>query len=299
MFETAVRIENGESFEENLRAKLARGDALAGTVQPILRHLLGGEGATVFGDEVLARIRGMASHLAQQLLGGFARDRSAPLARTLLGDPALLGHLHALALEWQLTERLEQSAAIDPVVPPLLQALLASPDPETKDAGMKVLAAQARWCQAQRRMQLPLGELPGDLLQAALLATRSVTPDGAPHEASIRDTYEEGASRLGLAARLVTSLGNAAVAALDLDHAGFGLFLTALALGSGQARDAVTLCLHEGQATRFALSLRAAGLSAAAAEQQLFRLYPDMAAPDAFARLSRDGAAALLSDAGN
>ncbi|MBB4857086.1 hypothetical protein HNO88_000383 [Novosphingobium chloroacetimidivorans] len=294
MFETAVRIENGESVEENLRAKLARGDALAGTVQPILRHLLGSDHAAIFGDEILARVRGMAAHLAEQLLGGSSAGRGEALARTLLDDPAVLAHLHALAVEWQLTERLEESAAIDPVVPPLLQALLASPDAGTKEAGMKVLAAQARWCQAQRRMQLPIAELPGELLQIALLAARTVTPDGAPGEARIRAGYDEGASRLGLAARLVTSLGSAAVALLDLDHAGLGLFLTALAYGSKQPRDALSLCLHEGQATRLALSLRAAGLGAAATEQQLFRLHPNMAAPDGLARVSCEQAAALL-----
>jgi hypothetical protein len=39
---------------------------------------------------------------------------------------------------------------------------------------MNLLAAQARFGQAQRRMRLPLAELPGDLLHGALIAMRHV-----------------------------------------------------------------------------------------------------------------------------
>jgi hypothetical protein len=292
MIETAVRL-SGETVEENLRAELARSAAGAGAVLPVLRHLLGSDNTALFGDEVLARVRGMLAHLAQQLVAG-------PQAETLSGllaeSPGLLAHLHALALEWQLAVRLEQHFAVDPVVPPLLQAMIASPEPQTQDLAMKLLAAQARWCQAQRRMQLALAELPGELLHEALTVMRRVMPGSEGAEARIRDAFDESASRIGLTARLVASMGKAAGVALDLHHGGAALFASALAAGSGQSRDAVLLALHEAQPTRLAIALRAAGQSSAAIGQQLLLLQPEAVLPAGFDRLPIERAAALLAE---
>lgn len=302
MIETPVRFTSGESVEEDLRAKLARGDALAGTVEPILRHLLGSDNRSIFGDEILARVRGMVAHLARQLLAAVDShddERCAALADALLGAPGMLGHLHALALEWQLTERLEQRLGIDPVVPPLLQALIASTEPANHALGMRLLTAQARWCQAQRRMQLDLAELPADQLHEALMTLRAFfghDPQPGAAEAAIRERYDEAAGRLALTAQLVTNMGGGAAAALDLNHAGAALFVTAVALGSGQARDEAVLAMHESQVTRLALALRASGLAPARVQQQLLLLHPEAALPAGLDRLGVERAAAILAD---
>ena len=309
MIETRVRT-IGEPVEENLRTQVARGDDLARSVQPILRHLLGSENSTLFTDEILARIRGMQGHLARQLLaacgtGGDSGARADPVLQLALAQgfsdrSSILAHLHALALEWQLAMRMEQHFAVDPVVSPLLQALISSPDAETQDLAMKFLAAQARWCQSQRRMQVSVAELPAEVLHDALQVHRSVCIDVAGGAETVtRAAHVESASRLGLAARLVTKMGNAAQVALDLRHGGSALFATALALGSGQARDAVILSMHEGQATRLALELRSAGLSAAAVGQQLLLLHGESKLPEGFDRLGAEHAAAILTDAHN
>lgn len=302
MIETVVRT-IGEPVETILRAKVAHGDDLARAVQPILRHMLASQAGSLFGDEVLARIRGMQSDLVRQLLAAYSDhvatdgDHEVALSRVLTDDPQILGHLHALALEWQLAERLEREFSVDPVVPPLLQALISSPEADTQDLAMKLLAAQARWCQAQRRMQLSLTELPGEVLHAALLGLRSICGDAATTaERSIASKYNEGASRLGLATRLVISMGHAVKAALDLRHGGSALFVTALSLGAGQSRDAVILSTHEGQSTRLALALRSAGLSTAALEQQLVLLHGRVSLPVGFERLGPDHSSAILND---
>lgn len=304
MIETAVRI-SGEPIEEHLRADLARDDAMAGSVQPILRHLLSQEDGSLFGDAVIARVRGMLAHLARQLLaachdGDLADDRGLlpPLSQALLESRQILAHLHGIALEWQLVERLERQHAVDPVVSPLLQALIASPDAETQGLAMNLLAAQTRWCQAQRRMQLALMELPGELFHLALLTLRSVCGEGAQGgEANLRAEYGESTTRLGLASRLVTAMGGAAAVALDLRHGGTALFATALAIGSGQARHRILLSTHAPQASRLALSLRSCGLATPAIEQQLLLLHGEAHLPSNFDRLGPDSAAAILADA--
>lgn len=294
---------SGEPIEEGLRAELARGAAVANTVKPILRHLLGSESSSLLGDEILARVRGMQAHLARLLLAAAGEQQESgaeqelALSEALIEDTQMLEHLHALAIEWQLAERLEQDFALDPVVPPLLQALIASPEAETQDLAMKLLAAQARWCQGQRRMQLAPTELPGELFHGALLALRSILSDTAnDSEAQLRARYDEGTTRLGLAARLVTSMGSAAAVALDIRHGGSALFVTTLALGSGQSRDVSILATHQAQATRLALGLRAAGLSTSAVEQQLVLLHGEARLPAGFERLAIERAAAILSD---
>lgn len=294
---------SGEPIEEGLRAELARGAAVANTVKPILRHLLGSESSSLLGDEILARVRGMQAHLARRLLAAAGEQRESgaeqesALSEALIEDTQMLEHLHALAIEWQLAERLEQDFALDPVVPPLLQALIASPEADTQDLAMKLLAGQARWCQGQRRMQLAPTELPGELFHAALLALRSILGDTANDgEAQLRARYDEGTTRLGLAARLVTSMGSAAAVALDIRHGGSALFVTTLALGSGQSRDVSILATHQAQATRLALGLRAAGLSTSAVEQQLVLLHGEARLPAGFERLAIERAAAILSD---
>lgn len=306
---TAADIEEGA-----LRANLARGDAMLGVVAPVLRHLLVHEDNGMLSEEIVARVRGMIADLAGALLGRLAApDEAVPgplhseadiaaLVAIFAADAALLRHVHALALEWQLTERLQARMALDPVLSPLLQALLASPDPAMASLAMHGLAAQARFGQSQRRMQLSPGELPADLLHGVLLALRNFAaarPGGqqraAAAEMAIRAEYDESRSRIALLSRLVTGLGPGAVAALTVGHAGAAIFLTALAAASGQDREQAVLATGEGQGARLALALRAAGLKPEAIGEQLFALHPDASPLPGFDRIAPDRAAALIA----
>jgi hypothetical protein len=314
MIETLVQANPGATAETVLRDELAHGDALVGTIAPILRHLLANDEHSVFSDEIIARVRGMMDHVACQLLdaqaeaAGSGDDRDHPRAAIealkdgFVAHPGFLAHVHALAMEWQLTERLHARLSLDPVLSPLLQALISSTETAVAANAMALLAAQARFAQALRRMQLPLTELPGDLLHAALLGLRGQTGEAeaaqlhaAEAERLIRTRYDESRSRLGLIARIVAGMGGGAGAALSLTHAGVAIFATALALASGQDRDMAVLATNEGQTARLALALRAAGLKPETVEEQFLSLHPDVALPEGFDQIGPDRAAALLA----
>jgi hypothetical protein len=297
-----------------LREELGLADAAAGTIAPILHHLLDNASNSIFSDAIVAGVRGMAGDLARQLLDARAKatgetgpashsdDDLAALTSALTGNRTTLTHLHALALEWQLTQHLHGRLSLDPVLSPLLQAQMASADPDTAAVAMKFLTAQARFCQEQRRMQLPLTELPGDMLHGALLAMRTLAgaeadAHAAAAESAIRFEFNEASSRLGLAARLIAGMGGNALSALSVTHAGVALFATALSLGSGQDRDLAVLCTNDSQLARLALALRASGLKQAAVEEQFLSLHPDVALPEGFDQIGADQAAAILAAA--
>ena len=314
MNENIALLDPAGNVEIVLRDELAHGDALIGTIAPILRHLLVNDEHSVFSDEIIARVRGMMADISRQLLTEMAiaaghpedRDHAAErvnsLVDSLVCQAGFLAHIHTLALEWQLTERLQSRLALDPVLTPLLQALIASGDAAVASNAMALLAAQARFATSQRRMQLPLRELPGDLLHAALLALHGQAGEDAADQAAaeqaertIRSRYDEGRSRLGLISRIVTGMGGGATAALAITHAGVGIFLSALALASGQDRDMAVLATNEGQLARLALALRASGLKRQAIEEQFVSLHPEVALPAGFEHLGSDQAAALLA----
>lgn len=297
--------------EVALSEDLAHGDALIGTIAPILRHLLANDDHSLFSDEIVARVRGMMHDVARQLLDALAAAAGQPDTREhdpeaydaivhgFIADQAFLTHTHALALEWQLTERLQARLALDPVLSPLLQALIASPEGATGATAMALLAAQARFVQNQRRMQLPLAELPADLLHSALQALRAHAGAEEIHrvsaETAIRVQYDESRSRLGLIERLIAGMGGGASAALSITNAGAAMFLSALSLASGQSRDTAVLSTNEGQLARLALALRASGLKSKAVEEQFLSLHPDVSLPEGFEMLGADRAAALLA----
>ena len=287
---------------------LAQGDAMLGSVPGVLRHLLVHDDRALFAEDVLARIQGMlsdiAAQLAQALAGRDARyepaptDRGtlAPVEAALVATPGLLAHLHAAAIEWQVAEALQLRLGLDPVLSPLVQALIASPDGETGAAAMKMLAAQARFAQWQRQMRMPIGELPPDLLHAVLAAIAPLDPDLAAANA-IRARYDESATRLGLLARLVTSMGAGAIAALSLGHGGLALFATTLGIACDLPREVCLLATQEGQVTRLALALRTAGLRPSVIEEDLLALHPGATAPFGIGPISPERAATLLANA--
>jgi len=301
-----------DTVERVLRDELVEGDTMIATARPILRHLLANDDNVLFSDETIARVRGFVLSVADQLLfaqafaaeardrPAYAAERQGELARALLADTAFLAHAHALTLEAQLVERLQGRSGIDPVLTPLVQELVALKDGATAGLAMAVLAAQARFQQYWRRMELPLAELPGDLFHRALTTLREQAGDGDESAADaagrqLRETYQEGVGRLGLIARLVMAMGHRAPRALAIDHAGLAIFATALSMASGQERDLVVLSFSERQYARLALSLCAAGLKPQAVLEQFLFLHPDVSLPDGFDMLRADRAVALLA----
>jgi len=314
MIEDSARPARADAADAALRDRLAREDAAAGSIVPVMRHLLSNGDSTLFSEEIVARVKGMAGDVVRQLLDSRADAGAAVepcehppevvsgLTQTIVTNAAMVRHFHALALEWQVTRRLQKELALDPVLSPLLQALIASPDPATGELAMQFLASQARFSQAQLRMRLPLRELPGDLLHAALLALRTVSEldnrsdaNAAVAEEAIRADYDEGRSRLGLIARLVSGMGGGAVAALTVGHAGVAMFISALAIASNQHRDLAALSTSDTQRARLGLGLCAAGLKPAAIAEQLLTLQPDGPPIEGLNRLDAEDAAALLS----
>lgn len=304
---------SAESVEDMLRGELAQGDVILSTARPILRHLLANDDHAMFSDEVIARIRGMMLHLARQMLfelaevlgkqdrGEWVDERQDDLATQLLEDTAFLGHAHALCIEAQLAERLQQRSGIDPVLSPLMQELAASKDQALAAAAMRVVAAQARFMQHQRRMELPLGELPAELFHTATKLLRTSQED-YPEEAravcdKLRANYDESERRIGQITRLVMAMGHQAKRALSVDHGGLAVFSTALSMASEQDRDVVVLSLGENQCARLAISLRAAGLGQHAVEEQFLYLHPEITLPEGFDALRVDRAVALLAAA--
>jgi len=299
-----------DSVEQVLREELVRGDAILASARPILRHLLANDDTALFSDEMIARIRGMMTHLASQLLfvqaeasgaedrAEYVAERQDELAQMLFEDTEFLAHAHGRTIEAQLAERLQARSGIDSVLSPLVQELIAAKEGDMAALAMTVLAAQARFMQHHRRMELPLGELPGDLFHKALVLVRETAGDDEVAEAveqDLRAVYDESAGRLGLLARVVMAMGQKATRALAIDHAGVAIFATALAMASRQDRDLAVLSFVDRQFARLALSLRAAGLKQQAVEEQFLFLHPEVALPEGFDMLRADRALALLA----
>ena len=307
MGEETMDLAADHAVEAILRDGLAREARALATVVPVLRHLLSTDAQSLVSDAILARVRGMIGDLAAQLLaiesGRDPATRAAllaedaalePHAERLMADEGLLAFCHALAAEGLIAQRLQQRHAIDPVLSPLLQELIASEDTAIAALAMGTLAAQSRFVQGQRRMELPLGELPFELFHRVMAMARS---DGGstPALAKAQAEYDEAASRIGLLARLVAAMRRGVVAGLNLDHAGLALFASALATALRQPRSDGVLACHEGQGMGLALMLRAAGLAPAAIDRQLLLVEPASRLPRALAGISAEDAAALLA----
>jgi len=281
------------------------------SARPVLSHLLNSGDHALYSDQVIARIRAMATHCARQLLqrvdaasgvefGGIGDEsRVSSLASSILADDSFLSHAHALTIEGLLAENLQKRSGIDPVLTPMMQEMAASASAEIAAASMHVLASQARFEQQQRRMELPLAELPGDLFHKTLLIMQSVP--GLPEagvrkaDAELRATFDESNRRESQITRLMMALGRKASRALSLDHAGLALFLTAISMASSQDRDLAAFSTGETQLARLALSMRAAGMSQSALEEQLNYIHPGSSLPEHFDAISADKAIAILT----
>ena len=312
MDDTVMTQSSEAPVEAILRDELAHGDVVLGTIGPVLGHLLANHDHSLFSDEIVSRVRGMIGDIARQMLTaqaeaaeefdprGYAERWQGRLTQALLTNARLVAHCHALALEWQLTTRLEARNAIDPVLSPLLQALVASDDAPTAATAMAALAAQARFAQRQRRMELPLGELPAEHFQQALTAwLEQVSAEDAKSAmtaaARLREDYDESVGRLGLLGRLVHGMGAGVLAALSISHAGAAIFLSALAAASQQERELAVIATNDRQLARLALALRAAGLKPKHIEEQFLYIHPDVSLPEGFDALRADRAMELLA----
>ncbi|NCP18012.1 MAG: hypothetical protein GW855_02490 [Erythrobacter sp.] len=300
-----------QAVDAGLRAELARGDMALSTLTPVLTHFLNTQDRSLFSDSIIARVRGMLRSASYRLLRveadevgandafAYAEARADALGEELARHAAFLGHCHALSIEWQLADRLRARNGIDPVLSPLLQSLISSDDAELSDAAMGTLAAQARFIEQQKRMEMPLAELPEDQFANFIGVWRRQRDDvsedlAAMVEGRIRDMRAENEARLSLLARTVEGLGRRTDVALSLTHAGAALFLTTLARKAEQERDIAVVSTNDRQLVRFALSLRAAGLSPAEARAQLRCLHPDATMPAAIEHVSTADARALL-----
>lgn len=298
--------------DAGLRAELARGDMALSTLTPVLTHFLSTHDRSLFSDSIIARVRGMMRSAAYRLLRveaeeigandvfGYAENRADALAEDLATHAAFLSHCHALSIEWQLADRLRGRNGIDPVLSPLLQSLIASGDGDLSDAAMATLAAQARFIEQQKRMEMPLAELPEDQFAHLIGVWRRQREDvsddlASTVESRIRQMRSENEARLSLLDRTFQGLGARSDVALSLTHAGAAIFLTALGRMAGQERDIAVVSTNDRQLVRFALSLRAAGLSPAEARAQLRCLHPDATLPAAVDQLTTQDARALLS----
>ncbi|MHA6333475.1 hypothetical protein ACXYL9_07285 [Qipengyuania sp. CAU 1752] len=297
--------------EAVLREELAHGDVVLGTVEPILGHLLANHDHSLFSDEIVAGVRGMLTSIAYQMLEvqaqvvdetdphGFASRNAGELATSFASGPGVLAHCHALAIECNLAQRLQSRSSIDPVLSPLLQSLIASDEVEIASLAMQALASQARFIQHQKRMHLPITELPADLFHQALTSWHEFS-EGLGEtvtdrvETILRKSFDESRTRLGLLTRLVEGMGGGVRAALTISHSGSALFLTALASISQQPRDVVALSTNDRQMARLALGLRGAGLNAKEVSEQFIYLHPDVSLPEGFSQLRADRAQAIL-----
>ena len=304
---TAPRAPNqAEPALHPLRAALAHGDRMVARSGPALQHMLAAQERSLVSDAVVAQVGGMLADLARQMAEARGSSQDASTADEIAGQLSQLGglraHCQALALEWRLALRLEAELALDPVLSPVLQELVGVGGFETGGLAMAALTAQARFAQAQRRMELPLGELPAELFHAALQTACEVPSaddaEGAGRaDARLRASYDEGASRLALLARLVGADHPAAVRELNVEDAGVALWLSALSARSGETREQTACAASDPLLGRLLLTMRAAGLAPAEAERQALRTQPDAELPRGLEEIGTREAAQWLAEA--
>lgn len=269
-----MELTDKQTLATALHQALVRGDLVQNAQIPIVAELIGSSHAVFVSEEIAARVRAMIDCLAAEIeeicqcvSPGDAKDcEGGEDFDELSACPSLLKHCLACAFEGELALRLEGSIGLDPVLSPLLQELVASERGETAELGMHAVTAQARFIQSYRRMSLSLGEIPADILHDMLgrweAVARKSRPEGVAEKVveEVKSHYSEASSRAGLLARLFKALGKAAGPSLLLEHAGLGLFASALALRSGQTRDTTMLSMQAGQEARLALAMVSAGL---------------------------------------
>ncbi|WP_228243816.1 hypothetical protein [Porphyrobacter sp. GA68] len=255
-----------------------------------LAFAIGWSDRGLFNDELIARSRGLLLHLAQQLAGAELGQNAseAPansidaILAALMTEPRLLAYCHALCLEYQLTTRLAREADLDPLLPRLLQEMIASADAITSRTAASCLSAQMRHLGAMERMRLPLEQLPADLLRIALAIgrTASARTDVADAvEQEVRTSYQEEGTRYALFKLLVNRPEYPDKRGWQLEKAGTGLFLAAFAERAELEWVDAAALLPAGQQARFALEALSSGCTRKALSRNLILLHNQAAIP--------------------
>lgn len=288
-----------------LRTALAQADLVLGGTGPVLSHLLAAPNGTMISEAIVARVRGMLTSLALQIFGNPDKlsniNEIERLSDELARNEGVLRFCHALAFEAELTESLERGRGIDQILSPLMQELIASPTSEIAELAMQAMTAQSRFVQSQRRMEASVHELPAELFSTVLKMWKAIGQDDQAEavkkvRSKAKKDYDEGAGRAGLLNRLVSSLGEGRLAALDISHAGVAVFATALSAKTSQPRDLAVLSCHKDQRIRLAIGLRAAGLDEAAIRSQFQTLHKDVELACDLAAMLPDQAQSILND---
>jgi hypothetical protein len=297
-----------EAAERRLRDEVARADRTIASARPVLRQLLTEDGAALFTDETVARVRAMVRDVARQLLEAqaeaagaadlptFVASRLPRLTSRLIDHAPFLAHVHALALEGEWLERLRLSAGLDPVLTPAIEHIAAGEDAAGAALAMALLAAQARFVQHHHRMELALRDLPGELFHAALMLLRADADDDAAvagTEQPMRTGYDESAARPALLDRFALTLDRAGYGTLAIERAGLSVFSAALALAVQEERETAILTLALSS-ERLAVALRAAGVAPHGVETQLAILHPGNPSSEDLALTRADRAADVL-----
>ena len=295
----------GPEQDESLRHLLTHGERTRLGLPQQLRHRIGFADPSLFDDELIARTRGLLVHLTAQVAGnrshsGTVRHREArdAILRALFDHPAMLAHCHGLALEYRLTRRLAEENGIDPVLPPILQELIASPIEATSRLASGVLASQTRFLSNMERMQLPLRQLPGELLHDIFAIGRErlgepILADAV--EQAVRTSYDEGATRIALLGRLVSAPDYPQTRGWQLPEAGLAPFLASLAEAGGIGMHEAALLTTESQAARLALMMRTLNCNPGSINRNLYILHEDIALP-LISGLEPDTASSLLAN---
>lgn len=289
-----------EQSEDLLRAELARGRRALAAVPMVISALVNEGSPALFSEEVVARTRGMTDSLAVQLARGCTGEEPdeailAPLTAALTGMKPLLTHCHALALEGNLLVRLG-AQGLDPVLSPFLQQAISGADPDLATLAIQVLAAQGRFLQAWRRMELPLAELPVDLFGQVRAACQTYLGERGFPVANSDGKATDRQTRSEQIASLLLSGSDGLTQALDPERAGVSLFVSAASLSTGIPRTTVIQTIAGGQEARLALMLGACGVDTAARLAAIARLSPDATCPASAIGLSPERARVLLAE---
>jgi hypothetical protein len=160
--------------------------------------------------------------------------------------------------------------------------MIASPKEATSRLAAAVLAAQTRFLSNMERMQLPLRQLPGELLHDVFAIGRQwlgepIIADAV--EQAVRTSYDEGATRVALLGRLVNSAEYPQARGWQLQEAGVPLFLANLALGAGLSLHEAALLTTQSQIARLALTMRTLRCNPGAINRNLYILHDEVALP--------------------
>lgn len=300
------RAQNQAEYSDHpLRAALVRGDRLLDRSGPALEHLLGIGNRSLLSDAVVAQVGAMLADLAERLASAIGDGTQGDLAKSicdrLTRHEQLRRHCQSLALEWRLALLLEDQLALDPVLSPSFSVLVGGGDALISPLAMATLAAQTRFAQTSRRMELPLEELPAELFHEALEIARHELGPGDPTakrgEARLRAAYDEGASRLALMARLVSGVDVREYRLFAVEEAGVALWLSALSASSGENRDVTACAAGDPSLGRLLLTMRAAGVASAEAERQVLSIHPDADLPRGLQDIGTREAAIWLVEA--